>query len=278
MPALLGMILFVVGPALALLPIAASSWQLGLSPVNWVGLGNFTALADDPYFVAALQHTFLYTLVVAPLSLAAGLGAALLVDGTHRLRHLYRGLLFLPTIATMAAMSIAWEALLHPTLGLVNTALRLVGIAGPHWLQDESFVFPTLMAIGVWQNFGLAMVFFLAGLRSVPSELYDAAAIDGLTSSFDRFRHVTWPLLGPIALFVLVLTAERAFSVFDTVQVLTQGGPGTTSEVLLHLLFVEGVARLRAGYGAAIAITYLASLGGLVLLQRRVFDQGVHYQ
>ena len=279
-PAVAGLVLFIIGPALALLPMSTTDWQLGLGPVHWLGLRNFVALAADTKFQAACWHTVIYTLVVAPLSLGLGLGAALLIDGTTALRHLYRGILFLPVIATMAAMAVAWEALLHPSIGLVNAALHALGLPGPNWLQDEVWVLPTLMVLGVWQNFGLAMVFFLAALRTIPLELQDAATMDGVHGSFDRFRHVIWPMLGPIALFVLILVAERAFSVsaFDTVQVLTRGGPGTSSEVLLHFLYVEGVAQLRVGYGAAISIVYVMFLAVLVLAQWRLFDNRVHYQ
>jgi multiple sugar transport system permease protein len=277
-PALVGLWLFTLGPALALAPIAFTDWELGALHARFVGLHNFLMLARDPYFVAAIGHTLVYASVVAPASLVLGLAAALLIDATSVLRSLYRGLLFLPGIATMTAMSVAWEALLHPTVGLVNTLLRGVEVMGPRWLDDEGWALPTLMAIGVWQNFGLAMVFFLAGLRAIPRELHEAAAVDGISGTIDRLRHVVLPMVGPVALFVLVLIAERAFSVFDTVRVLTKGGPGTSTEVLLHLLFTEGVERLRAGYGAAIAINYLALLVTLVFMQRRVFEAQVHYQ
>jgi multiple sugar transport system permease protein len=277
-PALVALVVFILGPALSLTPIAFTDWELGLPHLRFVGLKNFVALIEDPYFVAATWHTFLYTAVVAPSSLALGLGAALLIDGAGPLRHVYRGVMFLPAIATMTAMSVAWEALLHPTVGIVNLALRNFGIAGPNWLQDEHTALATLMVIGIWQNFGLAMVFFLAGLRAIPRELREAASLDGIHGPLDTFRHITWPLLGPVALFILILSAQHAFAVFDSVQVLTQGGPGTSSEVLLHFLFVEGIERLRAGYGAAVAITYLALLVSLVLLQRRLVDTRVHYQ
>src|SRR5262249_7807356 len=155
------------------------------------------------------------------------------------LRRFYRAVHFLPFMATLAAMSIAWEALLHPTIGLVNQTFRAIGLPTANWLRDEATVLPVLGVISIWQNLGFAMVLFLAGLKSLPQDLYDAADVDGADSVLDRVRTVTLPLLGPVTMFVVIVVALRAFQVFDTVKVLTQGGPGKASEMLLHTLYVE---------------------------------------
>jgi len=139
-------------------------------------------------------------------------------------------------------------------------------------------VLPVLGAISVWKNLGFAMVLFLAGLKSIPQDLYDAADIDGADSTLDRVRTVTLPMLGPVTMFVVIVVALRAFEVFDTVKVLTQGGPNKASEMLLHTLYVESFEFLRTGYGAAVTVVFLAIVVGLTLLQARVMDKRVHYQ
>jgi multiple sugar transport system permease protein len=193
------------------------------------------------------------------------------------LRAFYRAVHFLPYMATLAAMAIAWEALLHPTIGLVNQTLAGLGLPTANWLRDERTVLPVLALIGIWQGLGFAMVLFLAGLKSIPQDLYDAAEVDGADAAPDRLRTVTLPLLGPVTMFVVIVTALRAFETFDTVKVLTQGGPTKASEVLLHTLYVESFEFLRTGYGAAVTVVFLAIVVGLTLLQAKVMDRRVHY-
>src|SRR5262249_49696368 len=131
--------------------------------------------------------------------------------------------------------------------------------------------------IGIWQNLGFAMVLFMAGLKSIPQDLYDAAAVDGADSVLDRLRTVTLPLLGPVTMFVVIVEALNAFRVFDTVKILTQGGPAKSSEVLLYTLYTESFEFLRTGYGAAITVVFLAIIVTLTLLQARIMDRRVHY-
>jgi multiple sugar transport system permease protein len=159
----------------------------------------------------------------------------------------------------------------------VNRLLAEFGFSGANWLRDEQFALPALALIGIWQGFGFAMVLFVAGLKAIPQSLYDAAAIDGADGVVDRLRLVTLPLLGPVTMFVLVLTATRAFEVFDTVRVLTLGGPNFASEVLLHRLYTESFDYLRTGYGAALTVIYLAVVVLLTLAQARILDRRVHY-
>jgi multiple sugar transport system permease protein len=170
------------------------------------------------------------------------------------------------------------RSLLHPTVGLVNSTFAAIGLPTANWLRDETTVLPVLALIGIWQNLGFAMVLFLAGLRSIPQDLYDAADIDGADRWLDRLMTVTLPMLGPVAMFLVIVVALRAFEVFDTVQILTQGGPGHASEVLLHTLYRESFEFLRAGYGAAITVVFLVIAVALTLIQARLIDKRVHYQ
>ena len=271
------LVALMIVPALAVLPVALTDWDFGKGNIDFVGLANFIELARDPRFVAAFLNTGLYTLVVVPVTLLLGFAIANAIEGAGAMKPFYRAAHFLPVVATMSAMAIVWEALLHPTVGLLNQTLGLFGFAPRGWLQSEALVLPTLIAIGVWQNIGFAVVMFLAALRTIPRELLDAAIIDGATRPWDRLRAVVLPLIAPIALFITVITAKRALAVYDTVAVLTLGGPGHSSEVMLHLLYVESFEQLRAGYGAAITVVYLLMLLSVTGLQRAL-DRKVHYR
>lgn len=276
-PAFLLLLLLFVGPVLAVFVIAATDWNFGARSLTFVGLRNFAVLMADGEFRHSLLNTCLYVLIVVPCTVGLGLLVALLIEGGRSLRALYRAVHFLPYMATLAAMAIAWEALLHPTIGLVNQMLSAIGLPTANWLRDEGTVLPVLAAIGVWQNLGFAMVLFLAGLKGIPRDLYDAADIDGADGALDRFRTVTLPLLGPVSMVVVVMTSIKAFGVFDTVKILTQGGPAHASDTLLFTLYRESFEYLRAGYGAAVTVVFLAIDVALTLLTTRVLDRRVHY-
>ena len=276
-PAFLLIVALIMMPTLGVFVIAVTDWQFGARTLNFVGLENFRELIGDATFRAALVNTLLYVAVTVPATLGLGLGIALLIEGGRSFRAFYRAAHFLPVMATLAAMAIAWEALLHPTIGLINQMLGDLGLPQPNWLRDRHLVLPTLMAIGTWQNLGLAMVLFLAGLKAIPQDLYDAADVDGADGWLDRLMTVTLPMLGPVTMFVTIIMALRAFEVFDTVRVLTQGGPGDASETLLHTLYVESFEYFRTGYGAAVTLVFLAIVIALTLTQARVMDKRVHY-
>jgi multiple sugar transport system permease protein len=276
-PALLLLLALFILPVLAVFAIATTDWQFGARTLSFVGLHNFAELFNDPVFRRSLINTIVYTLIVIPATVGIGLVVALVIESGKTLRGFYQAIHFLPYMATLTAMAIVWEALLHPTIGLVNQGLSAIGLPTANWLRDEQTVLPVLAVIGTWQNLGFAMVLFMAGLKSIPRELYDAADVDGADRWLDRLRTVTLPMLGPVTMFVVVVAALKAFRVFDTVKVLTRGGPDNASEVLLHTLYVESFEFLHTGYGAAVTIVFLVIVVFLTLVQARVLDRRVHY-
>ncbi|WOH52585.1 sugar ABC transporter permease [Bradyrhizobium sp. sBnM-33] len=277
-PALTFLILLFFLPVAGVFVIALTDWKFGASSLSFVGFANFHEIIFDEVFRASLVNTVIYVLIVVPGSVLVGLLIALLIESSDSCRSLYRAIHFLPFMATLAAMAISWEALLHPTIGLVNQTFAALGIPTANWLRDENTVLPVLAVIGIWQNLGFAMVLFLAGLKSIPQDLYDAADVDGADLWLDRIRTVTLPMLGPVSMFVVIVVALRAFEAFDTIQILTQGGPGHASEVLLYTLYRESFEYLRTGYGAAVAVVFLAIVVTLTLVQARVMDRKVYYQ
>ena len=276
-PAFLLLLALFFLPTLGVFVIAVTDWRFGAATLSFVGTENFVETFADPVFRTSLLNTILYVCIVVPATLGLGLLVALLIESGQGFRAFYRAVHFLPYMATLSAMAIAWEALLHPTIGIVNQSLTALGLPTANWLQNEHTVLPVLAVIGIWQNLGFSMVLFLAGLKAIPTDLYDAAVVDWADGSFDRFRLVTLPMLGPVMMFVVIVTALRAFEVFDTVKILTQGGPAKSSEVLLHTLYVESFEFLRTGYGAAVTVVFLFIVVTLTLLQARIIDRRVHY-
>jgi multiple sugar transport system permease protein len=276
-PAVLLLIGLLFGPVAAVVLFSLTDWQLGSSTFHFIGITNVRTLITDPTFWKALSNTLTYAAIVVLGTVLLGLIVALLIEASPSLRGFYRATHFLPVMATMSAMAIVWGTMLHPTIGLVNRALEAIGIAGVNWLRDEHTALLALALIGIWQGFGFAMVLFVSGLKAVPQQLYDAAAVDGADGVLDRLRFVTLPMIGPVTMFVVILTAKRSFEVFDSVSVLTRGGPNYASEVLLHRLYTESFDFLRMGYGAALTVIYLAIIVLLTMAQARFFERRVHY-
>ncbi|ANF56788.1 carbohydrate ABC transporter permease [Halotalea alkalilenta] len=277
-PAMVLMAMLILLPMLAVVWFSLTDYQLGYPGAIFIGLENYRALLDDPLFLTSLGNTLLYTAIVAPLSVALGLGTALLIESETRGRAFFRTVYFLPVASLLVAMATVWQYLMHPQIGMINQMLALVGLEGRNWLGASDSVLWSLAAIGVWQSVGFNMVLFLAGLTAIPRELYAAARIDGAASAWQRFRLVTWPLLSPTTLFVLVISVINAVKVFETVKTLTEGGPNKASEVLLYTIYQEGFSYLQVGYASAMTVVFLAILMVAMLIQYLVINRRTHYQ
>lgn len=274
-PAALLLIATYILPLLVLGGFSLTDYKLGALSTRFVGLDNFTAAFRDPVFLRALGNTVLYAVIVIPFGVFLALGVALLVNGRRRSRPFWEVAYFLPVTATLVAMATVWQFLLHPSLGPVNAAIRALGYDPVSFLATPSLLIPTLAAIGIWQVLGFNMVLFLAGLAGIPKDLDEAARLDGARHPIDRFLTVTWPMLGPTTMFVVVTTSITAFKVFETVAVLTKGRSG--SETLLFALYLEGFEYARIGYAAALTLLFLALILMLSIWQTLHLDRKVHY-
>jgi multiple sugar transport system permease protein len=272
-PAVFLMVVFLVAPLLCLIALSFTDYQLGAPSISYVGLANYDEMTDDNTVRISIGNTLVYVAIVVPVSVALGLGAALLIDADGSLRGFYSAAYFLPVMATLIAMAIVWGFMLDPRIGAVNFALKAFGFKPLDFLNDRKIVLFTLCGIGIWQSVGFNMVLFMAGLTAIPSELYEAASIDGARRGASRFALVTWPMLAPVTLFTVVITAIRAFQVFDTVQVLTGGGPNKASEVLLHTIYSEAFGYFRVGYAAALVVVFLAFILALSAIRVFVLDR-----
>ena len=253
-PAFLLLLLTNLVPLAALLYLSFTDYELGAIDTRFLGLANFHKALGDPVFRRSLYNTFVYVAMVIPGAVGLGLLIAVLLHRRKRTRSIYEVIYFLPVTSTLIAMATVWQFILHPALGPVNGVLRALGFGEIAFLSEPAYVLPTLAAIGIWQLVGFNMVLFLAGLSAIPRDLYEAAEIDGCRSGIDRFLTITWPLLGPTTMFVIVTTSITAFKVFDTVAVMTRGGPMGASEVLLYAIYLEGYQYFHMGYAAALTL------------------------
>jgi multiple sugar transport system permease protein len=277
LPAIVSYLLMILLPLVAVLALAFTDYEFGRQGFRFVGLDNFADLLTDRTFVASIRNTAVYCLFVVPLSIAIALVLAVLIEAGARGRAFFRAVFFLPVVSLTVAMATAWQYLLHYNIGPVNALLRALGLGAPNWLGSSEWVIVSLGFIGVWENVGFNLVLFLAGLTAVPRDLYAASEIDGARSPWSKFWLVTWPMLGPTLLFVVIITMTRSIRVFDTVQTLTQGGPNNASEVLLRTIYQEAFHYFRFGYSAAITLVFLAIVLGLMLVQTRLIDRHIHY-
>lgn len=276
-PATVGLIVFLVVPCVVVVGMAFTDWRLGEPGIGFAGLANFQELLSDRVFWNSAGNTATYALLVTPISVALGVWLAVAVEASTAGRAFFRSAFFLPVVSTTVAMAIVWEFLLHPTLGPLAAALRLVGLSIPGLLADASTVLPTLAAIGIWENAGYNMVLVMAALKAIPADLYDAAAVDGADRPWERFWTVTFPMLGPALVFVSIIALLRSFRVFETVAALTQGGPRRASEVVLFTIYQEGFTYFRIGYAAALTVVFVLVLLTLTFVKFRLLDRSVHY-
>jgi len=277
LPAFILMWLMLLGPAVAVGLLSLTDWNFGEPRIGFAGLENYQELWDDRVFWISLRNTVIYVGVSVPATVLLGLLAAIAIEGVGRGRGFYRAAYFLPVASTLLAMALVWEFMFHPSVGFVNQVFRFLGLPTADWLQNPDTALFALAAIGVWQNLGLAMVLFMAGLKAIPPDLYEALAMDGADGAWERFRRVTWPMLGPALVFVVAITAIRSFQVFDTVQVLTEGGPSKSTEVLLFTMVQQGFTFLRSAYGAAITMVFLVLTLAITLAQTTILDRRAHY-
>ena len=272
-PALLVIAVFFVLPVLAGLAMSLTDFDIyalaDLRNLRIVGLRNYAELLQRPLFWKALGNTLYFVVVGVPLSLAVSLGAALLLDSRFaRFQPFFRTALFAPVVTTIVAVAVIWRHLLGTRYGFVNYALGAIGIAPIDWLGDPRFAMPAIIIFAVWKNFGYNMIILLAGLQSIPRDLYEAARIDG-ASALARFRCVTLPMLAPILTIVGILTVAGYFQLFAEPYVMTQGGPLQSTVSVLYFMYEEGFKWWNLGTASAVAFMLFLLIFAVTMLQLR---------
>ncbi len=275
LPWILGFIVFTAGPMLASLYISFTRWEI-VTPSVWVGGAQFVKLFNDDRFWLSLYNTSYYVFIGVPLHLFFALLAALAVNMNLRGIHFFRTAYYVPSLTPVVANSILWVWIFQPEWGLANAFLEWIGLEGLYWLQDPRLAKPALIVMSFW-SIGGQMVILLAGLKGIPIELYEAAAIDG-ANWWSRFWRVTLPLLTPALFFNLIIAIIGAFQVFTQAYIMTEGGPNYSTLFYLLYLFRAAFENFRMGYASAMAWVLFIIVLAFTAIQFMLSDRWVFYE
>lgn len=276
LPGLLPMIVFAFLPIVGGLAVSLLDWNL-VQPWKFAGLQNYAKLIHDHEFWNAFRVSATYMVGVVPSGTILALALALALNSGRRGVVLYRTIYFLPVVTATVAVGMLWRWLYIKDIGLIDSLLLQVGIEGPDWLGSVHWALPAVMIMSVWKGLGYTMVLYLAGLQGIPEHLYEAAKIDG-AGAWQRFRHVTLPMLSPTTFFILVLGIIGGFQVFDQIFVMTAGGPMRSTVSTSFFIYETGFQFLKMGYAAAAAWIMFVVVFVATIIQWRLQSRWVHYE
>ncbi|MFF0232499.1 carbohydrate ABC transporter permease [Micromonospora sp. NPDC005254] len=273
LPNFVGFAVLTLLPVVVLFYVAFTNWNV-FGMAEWTGTANFRRMWDDASFWAALRNTVYYAVFHIPLTLAAALGLALLLNRKLRGVRFFRTVAFFPYITSIVAIAVVWNQLFSPEYGPINALLGAVGVDNPPgWTASATWSMPAVIIVGTWRYMGYYMLLFLAGLQTIPAQLYEAAETDG-ASPWQRFVHVTLPGLRHTTFFVTVLLTIESFKVFDLILVMTGGGPGQSTLVLSQYIYQKGFEENQFGYASAVSIVLFAICFGITIIQFLVNRRG----
>lgn len=275
-PAMAIFLAFTILPVVFALYLSFTNYDV-FTRQEWIGLANYSYVWEDELFWRALQNTAYYTAGTIPLTMAIGLGLAVLLNSGVRGLSFYRTAFYLPVVTSMVAVSMIWIQLFDPLYGVITSALERIGLGGIDWLGDPAWAMPSVIVVSVWKAVGWAMLIYLAGLQGVPEHLHEAAAMDGATR-WQRFWSVTFPLLAPTTFFIFVTSLIGAFQVFDQVYVMTGGGPANATTTLVHQIYNAAFRVFDMGYAAAMSFVLFGIVLALSLVSLRYGRSEVEYQ
>lgn len=274
-PWIIGFLVFTAGPMVASIAISFMRWEL-ISPPEFVGLSNWKAMFSDDLFWQSLKVTSIYTILNVPTALTFAFLLALLMNVRVPGIAFFRTLYYLPSLVSGVAVAMLWMWILNPKFGLINWLLSFVGIQGPEWIYSQTWVIPSFVMMNLW-GVGTSMVIFLAGLQSVPTELYEAAELDG-AGSLRKMWNVTIPIVSPVILFNLIMGIIGSFQVFTQAYVMTAGGPGNASLFYVLYLYRNAFQYFQMGYASALAWVLFVIIAFFTYLVFRTSRDRVFYQ
>ena len=269
-PNFIGFAVFTLGPIAFAFALAFLHWD-GSNPITFAGIDNFARLLTDRIFGIALWNTILYSALSVPLTIVCALALAILLNQKLPGRSFFRAAMFFPYVASLVAVAVVWNMLFNPEMGPINMLLYYAGVDPkdlPRWAADKDWAMITVVLFGVWKSMGYYMVIYLAGLQGINQDLYEAASIDG-AGAWQRFWYITVPQLGPTTFFVTVMLTIQSFKVLDQIYLLTQGGPGTSTLVLVYHIYNEAFISWELGYSSTIAFVLFLIVLGVTLVQFR---------
>ncbi|SCL45207.1 carbohydrate ABC transporter membrane protein 1, CUT1 family [Micromonospora citrea] len=275
-PQLIGSAVFVILPLILVVWYSLHEWNVLAGTFEFVGTENYAALGEDTNLGPVLRATGLFSVGLVVFNLALALLLAVLLNQRLRGTIVFRTLFFSPVVVSLVAWTIVWGFLLQDNGG-VNGLLDTIGVDGPNWLRGETTAMVSVVVVQVFKNVGLNMVLFLAALQGVPAELYEAAEVDG-ASRLRQFWRITVPMISPTILLTSIITVVGSLQVFAQIAVLTQGGPGTSTTVLVYYLYQQAFQFHHFGYGATLSIVLFGIVLALTVLQWQMRKRWVHHE
>ncbi|MGD6854154.1 carbohydrate ABC transporter permease [Bacillus infantis] len=269
--------LFFIYPILYMIYLSFHDWNF-VSPVkDFVGIGNFKALFTDREFIEVMQNTFTYTALTVSLTVAVSLLLALWLNRQGALYGFVQGAIFSPHIISLVSVSMLWMWLMDTDYGLLNWFLNLFGIANVPWLTDPGTSLFSLVIVAVWKGIGFNTLIFIAGLQSIPKDIYEAAELDEANKARTFFK-LTLPMLSPTLFFLTIISLIASFQVFETIAIMTQGGPINSTNTFVFYIYEYGFRFFKIGYASAAGVLLLILVSLLTVVYFRLLSRRVHYR
>jgi multiple sugar transport system permease protein len=278
LPNFLGFAIFTLGPVLFAVILSFLNWD-GNNPISFAGLDNFKNLFSDSRFKAALWNTIVYVIGTVPLTLATSLGLAIILNQKVKGRNFFRTVSFFPYVASIVAVAAVWNMIFNPASGPVNMLLYKLGISADHlpgWAADKHWAMITVILFSVWKSMGYYMIIYLAGLQGISIDLYEAAGLDG-ANAWQKFKYITWPMLSSTTFFVIIMLTINSFKVYDQMLMITQGGPGTSTLVLVLHIYNVAFKNWDLGYASAISMVLFLLVLIVTVIQFKGEKKYVNY-
>jgi len=270
LPYIVFFLTFVAYPLIFSFVLLFNRWNI-VTPMEWVGLKNFSRLLNDPLFVKALGNTMTFLLIHIPLQIVIALLLAVLLNSRIKFRGLFRAIYFLPVVVSGVAVTILWQQLYSFDYGVLNTLLTSLGLSPIPWIVDPAWAMPSIAIMATWKNVGIYIVLFLAGLQNIPGELYEAASLDGATW-IRKFYHITLPMLNPTVIVIVILSTIGGFSLFIEPYVLTGGGPMQSTLSAMLYIYNQAFYFGHMGYAATLGVVFALIILLIVLVQRKLIE------
>lgn len=276
LPNVIGFLVFTLIPIAVAFGLCFVKWDFA-NPMEFIGFRNFIRLFRDEGFQISFWNTLYYTAVSVPLTIVIALFLAILLHQKIKGMKWFRTIYFFPYISSMVAVSVVWNMLYHPTMGPINSFLRMLGMESPpEWTSSVVWALPAVIIMSVWKQVGYYMVIYLAGLQGIPEQLYEAATIDG-ANAWQKFRYVTFPMLSPSTFLISILLVINSFKVFDQIVIMTDGGPGRATNVLVYYLYYQAFQYFKFGYASAIAMVMFVIILIITFIQFKLEGKWVNY-
>lgn len=254
-PNFIGFFIFILFPVVSSLIISFTDFNIftGIEGTSFVNLKNYTNAFKDDWFTKSVTNNVLYSVVTIPITMILAITISAILNYNVYGKNILKSMMFIPYITSVSTVAIVWLQLFNPSQGIINQALRALGVTNtPGWLGSIQWALPAIMIVGIWSNLGYNIIVYYAGLQGIPSDLYEAARIDG-ANGFGLFRHITVPMLKNTTFFLTITNIISSFQVFGTVNIMTDGGPGTATTVIAHYIYIAGFRYHKMSYAAAMA-------------------------